>query len=72
MLNVHESGINIFKLLWLKRRTILTKVLFENIYENKGGKHITRNWGRMGEKIICLFEMEEIFEFFTFAYRGEL
>ena len=62
MLNVHESGINIFKLLWLKRRTILTKVLFENIYENKGGKHITRKWGRM----------EEIFEFFTFAYRGEL
>ena len=31
MLNVHESGINIFKLSWLKRRNILTKVLFENI-----------------------------------------
>lgn len=31
ILNVHESGINIFKLLWLKRRNILTKVLFENI-----------------------------------------
>ena len=30
-LNVHESGINIFKLLWLKRRNIFTRALFENI-----------------------------------------